>query len=62
MITQTKTKDADIVFNYALGFQYIPLERRLLAVLNTENILLYKKCSTARKIAILDKFAARLGL
>lgn len=61
-----KTKDsAKAVFNL-LGFQYKPLEKKVLAQLKEYNrpdlIKQYKACSYARKIHILDGMAAQLGL
>lgn len=49
-----------------LSFQYKPLEDRLLADLahsgNSEAVRQYRRASYAKKIAILDTYAAFLGL
>lgn len=59
-----KHDSAKAVFDI-LGFQYKPLEKKVLAQLkaygNTELIAKYKKLSYAKKIYILDGMARQFG-
>jgi hypothetical protein len=59
------TDSAKMVFDM-LGFQYKPLERKVLADLKAikreDLIKKYKSFSYAKKIAMLDRMASQMGL
>lgn len=54
-----KTKDAGKIVFKMLGFQYKPVEKRMLANITPEQKKQYFSCSYARRIAILDGMVAR---